>query len=155
MDFYDDGRLKKIGQSTVGQGETYIKSAISLASAIAAVALVAPDYTDPCKVINELGNSKPITLTYKSDNLDSTTLGAQIPLKPTEGSEYVYAKLKAAGAIDELKVTAVSVPKSVSTFSGARDEVANRTCAVNLILQKTQSIQFTFSTGNKDNGVST
>lgn len=155
MDFYEDGRLKRVGQSTIGQGETYIKTAVSLASAIAAAALYADDHSDACRVINQLGNSKPITLTYKSDKLNSTTLGKPIVLNPTEGNEYLYSKLKAAGAVDELTVSAIPVAESLSTSSGSKDAVPNRTDAVNLTLQKTQSIQFTFKAGAKEFALST
>lgn len=84
--FYDDGRLKSINQSTTGQGETVIKSVVSLATTAAAVASVAdikiqlkadqqtqPSPKTACDVIKDFADtSKPdtpvsVSLSYRAE----------------------------------------------------------------------------------------
>ena len=58
--FYDDGRLKRINQSTTGQGESVIKSAVSLATTALSTGLLGlatVKETDVCKVIDDWGGS--------------------------------------------------------------------------------------------------
>jgi hypothetical protein len=67
----DDGRLQSINQSTTGQGETILKSAVTFAAAAAALGggapVKAPGTPQPlpeCVTIKSFGGGKPVTLIY-------------------------------------------------------------------------------------------
>ncbi|GEM_PF-3706632 len=64
MERFPDGRLKAVNSETAGQGSEVIKTAISLAEVALAAAGDQPDFDDECDLIAELGDGKPITLTY-------------------------------------------------------------------------------------------
>jgi hypothetical protein len=91
--FYDDGRLKSINQSTTGQGEAVIKSAVTLGTTIAALGGGAPvknSLADECAIIASWGASKPVTLTYSLGINLATALGkvSNIPVSPTSAELY-------------------------------------------------------------------
>lgn len=67
----DDGRLQSINQSTTGEGETILKSAVTFATAAAAIGGGAPpapgavpSALPECTVIKSVGGGKPVTLVY-------------------------------------------------------------------------------------------
>ncbi len=76
----EDGRLQSINQSTTGQGEAILKSAITLATAAAALGGAAPGGKAPaalpeCDVIAARGGGKPVTLIYAKP-VDLSTYGS-------------------------------------------------------------------------------
>lgn len=96
FDFTDDGRLKSINQSSTGQGETIVKSAITLATAAAALGGGAPRSTIPkqCEFLSALGGGKPVTLTYSNTIHHMTDdTGKPVGLTPTGDSQTLYDTL--------------------------------------------------------------
>lgn len=106
--FYDDGRLKSVGQSTHGQTGAFIQSAVQLAATIVPLNLVRndtfakPDAIDAqtgnvskiCADIVALGNSKPLALTYASQPIDPLKPVPSADLAPVAASSSLHEKLK-------------------------------------------------------------
>lgn len=71
--WFDDGRLKSINQSTVGQGEAFLKAAVALAVAFTPAGGSSPSADEAakakkaCEEISAFGHTKPVTLTYVAD----------------------------------------------------------------------------------------
>ncbi|HET6264474.1 MAG TPA: hypothetical protein VFD95_06440 [Usitatibacter sp.] len=65
FEFYEDGRLKGINESTTGQGESILKTALSIASAIrvGTVGIASRDMTKAvdCTEISRIGKQAPIS----------------------------------------------------------------------------------------------
>lgn len=144
MTFTDDGRLKSINQSTTGQGEAIVKSAVSLATTIATMAFVkAPARAlDECKTIETLGAGKPVTLSYKA-TIDSTTLGMTVPLEPAPESRDLYGRLQSQLPKLAVGVSGISDSKSGPSYEGPRDGSSDN--VVLLTLQKVGSVCVTIS----------
>jgi len=102
--FFDDGRLKSVNQSTTGQGEAVIKSAVTLATTISAAAagfdasVSIPTLKAECDAITaaqpvpKTGDppaSGAVTFSYQfqfDDTLSNMTLGKPIPVDISPGS---------------------------------------------------------------------
>jgi hypothetical protein len=156
VNFYEDGRLKSIGQTTTGQGETYIKNAITIASAVAKMAPLREE--DPtvaiCRIVNAKGNKKPITLTYGIAPEDSiTTAPKTVTLMPTGASALIVDLLESAG-LKARPVLEVELVDRKSTYGGSREIDSNgarkirqptdKTCdALHLFLQDTETVKLT------------
>ncbi len=157
VNFYEDGRLKSIGQTTTGQGETYIKNAITIASAVAKMAPLVKEQ-DPtvaiCTIVNTIGNKKPITLTYGIAPEDSiTTAPKTVTLMPTGASGPIVDSLESAG-LNARPVVDVKLVDRKSTYGGSREIDSNgarkirqptdKTCdALHLFLQDTETVNLT------------
>ncbi len=80
FEFYEDGRLKGINESTTGQGESILKTALSIASAIrvGTVGIASRDMTKAvdCTEISRIGKQAPISLVYFGE-VDVTKAGSQ------------------------------------------------------------------------------
>jgi hypothetical protein len=103
--FYDDGRLKGINQTTTGQGETIVKSAAGLLTAVAPLASrfaaraegAAPPLASECKIIQQWGAGKPISLSYTGDfDLEKLQDSVQ-KLTVSPGSQALFDALKGGG----------------------------------------------------------
>ena len=140
MSLTDDGRLKVINQSTTGQGEAIIKSAVGLITAIGgikALVLEGKVKVDPCKFMTQVSKDKPITLTYRA-GIDDTNLSTPPPLFPTQDSAFFYENLK-----ESLPRLRISIARATDNVSGpvynapaqASDKV------VLLKLQKTRFVE--------------
>jgi hypothetical protein len=113
--FYDDGRLKSINQSTTGQGEAVIKSAVSLATALGGAAPAVKGATLPiCDKINNWGKGKPVTLTYSTTVDLATKLGQTIPLPIAPASRQAAAAIGDDPAIPKLGVQIGTAPAVAS-----------------------------------------
>lgn len=120
MAFTDDGRLKSINQSTTGQGEAIIKSAVSLAATLGAITLFkAPEVAPPvgvtvpeCAEIDAWGGNKPVTLTYRAP-IDSNNLGETVALEAAPESKKLHRLLQSI--LPKLKV---NVGKASDISSG-------------------------------------
>ena len=106
--FFDDGRLKSINQSTTGQGEAVIKSAVTLATTISAAAagfdasVPIPTLKAECDAITaaqpvpKTGDppaSGAVTFSYQfqfDDTLSNMTLGKPIPVDISPGSQKLF-----------------------------------------------------------------
>ena len=62
FDWYDDGRLRSVNQSSTGQGESIVKAALTFLAPI--VGGAAPD-TGDCDKLTALGGGKPLTIVYE------------------------------------------------------------------------------------------
>jgi hypothetical protein len=69
--FSDDGRLKSINQTTTGEGETIIKSFVTLATTAAAFGALDKDKNatklPECDVVANWGQGKPVSLSYGTE----------------------------------------------------------------------------------------
>jgi hypothetical protein len=77
FNLFDDGRLKSINATSTGQGETIVKSAVTLISAAATFAAGKEDHAPNCKAVKKWGKGKPVTLVY-SNMSNPADLGADI-----------------------------------------------------------------------------
>lgn len=105
MNFTDDGRLKSINQSSTGQGETIVKSAVALITSVEGMHLGPLGMVLPvekpgpspsqCNDIEKWGGGKPVTLVYKA-SVTKSNRGQQIRLKAAPESEGLYDELEDA-----------------------------------------------------------
>jgi len=145
MNFTEDGRLKSINQSTTGQGESIIKSAVVLGTALAPFMAAAPVKQPPivaaCTAIDQSGKGKPVTLTYEKKissekelvdlELDSSSLTAE--------SKNLYLKIK--NVLPRIKVAVAMT----NDGSGAIcNECSSENNVVKLALQKVGLAEFRF-----------
>jgi hypothetical protein len=148
--FTDDGRLKSINQSTTGQGETIVKSAVAVAVAIPMLSLgpeapkVSKRLLEACHIIDSWGNSKPITLNYRV-TINSENLGQTLNFEPTPDSYELYERLK--DQLPDLTVKCDIISKSDSRGSYAQSTTASND-EVLLELQKISSA--TISIGDRN-----
>jgi hypothetical protein len=130
--FYDDGRLKSINQNTTGEGETIIKSAVSLASAVAPLGAGAgfaqvieqlnkeAQPKIPCDAITAIGGGKPVSISWVYPRVGTVDLAApQLPIKLSvaPGSNELYKALQKIIPLPEPKLI-IGPPAYVD--SGAR-----------------------------------
>jgi len=145
FNFYEDGRLKSINASTTGQGETILKSAIALGTALAPLGGGAPPVKGPipeCAVIKSWGGGKPVTLTYtKNIEYGKDDDGLPHNLDPAPGTAGLYRELNKGNQLPLLQVT-INPPSSIksgasyiSSSSGSSDDV------VLLTLQEVANVQ--------------
>lgn len=139
--FTDDGRLKSINQSTTGQGETIVKSAVALVTAAVPIAMklkVTP--IEECKTIDDWGNGKPVTLNYTAI-IDSTKLGNNdVPFDVAWESKELYRRLQ--GQLPKLKVR---VSDASVSQSGPNYDTSPSDNVVLLELQKIGFVDLTIS----------
>lgn len=93
--FSDDGRLKSINASSVGQGEAIIKSSLGvIVAAVGALGAAGkPLPLSECDVIAASGGGKPVSITYglKFDPLNTSSKDLDV----SSGSRPLYDVLKA------------------------------------------------------------
>jgi hypothetical protein len=87
VDFYDDGRLKDINTSSTGEGESILKTVISIAVGVLGFDGSSKPYPKECAEIKKAGGDKPVTLTYAGD-VNAQTAGEQAI--PAEVTSRVY-----------------------------------------------------------------
>lgn len=147
MDFTEDGRLKGINHSSTGQGETIIKSVVSLAAALgmpmvadaSIKAAAAPPPAETCRKIAKWAGDKPVpvNLIYRA-TIKPENLGKSVRLVESDGSKAIRADL--ADALPELMVSVGAAQEVASgpSFSGTETDV------VLLKLQKIATVQLMF-----------
>lgn len=137
VSLYDDGRLKGLNATSVGQGEAVLKSAIAVATAVAPLVVFSPDAAaaiPECTTIATEGRGEPVTLIYsKIVNLQTESQNA-FALDVADESKRLYALLRERLPLPQAKVIARSDLDAGATYS-AQDE-----SVVMLPLQKTQSV---------------
>jgi hypothetical protein len=139
--FTDDGRLKSINQSTMGQGEAIVKSAVALAGAVALfyVKPAPPDRTlEECNTIETWGAGKPITLSYKAP---ITTPGTDVAFEAASESKELYALIRNQLPTLKATVSGVSDSKNGPIYDGPRSGTSES--VVLLELQKMGSVSVT------------
>ena len=101
FEFYEDGRLKGINESTTGQGENILKTALSIASALRtrSAGLETKDAAADCAAILKVGKQSPISLVYQGEVKVEKT-GKQ----KLEGDSMTkgYLALLPKGAVDDV-----------------------------------------------------
>jgi hypothetical protein len=83
VDFYEDGRLKDINTSSTGQGESILKTVISIAVAAFGLDSGSKQYPAECAEIKKAGGDKPLTLTYAGDINVNAADAQEIPVEVT------------------------------------------------------------------------
>lgn len=140
----DDGRLKGINQSTTGQGEAIIKSAIALEGAIGARPLTkmmqdvgrSGPTASQCDDIDKWGDKKPITLIYRT-SINAKHLGTGVPIGVAEESRALFERFKAFLPTFSVHVDSADKVKEI----GSRPVLgAPETDTVPLTLQKVGSL---------------
>ena len=151
--FFEDGRLKGINESTTGQGETILKSAIALGAAVAPLLGGGAEIKGKrpeCDVIKKFGE-KAVTLTYtKNIEYGKDDDGKPHPLAPDAGSADLYKELNKQNQLHLLDVTIT--PKEsienrarfVAPSSGSSDDV------VLLKLQETENVMVDVKASGSD-----
>jgi hypothetical protein len=109
FEFYDDGRLKSVNATGTGQGETILKTVITIAAAVAAFDGGTTQFPEECTFIKEAGAGKPLTLTYEgevkvtkptADTKEKSGAISWIEIPPDAASGVYAAKLtKAIGRV--------------------------------------------------------
>ncbi len=144
MTLTDDGRLRGINQSSTGQGEGIVKSAVALVSALKAVPLSsflegtdksAPTAKD-CKDIDKWGGNKPITIMYRA-NFSEKDIGKSVPVEVSSESEALYQRLSGFLPSFTVKIDRADQVKEVLSRPVS---VANDSDTVPLTLQKIGSL---------------
>ena len=143
FNFFEDGRLKSINASTTGQGETIVKSAIALATALAPIGGASPPKpTAECATIKSWGGGKPVTLIYtKNIDYGKVAYGARLNIDPTPDTTDLYTTLSKNNLLPKLQViiNLPSIIKSSANYvpssSDSSDDV------VLLTLQETANVQ--------------
>jgi hypothetical protein len=143
--FMDDGRLKTVNHETTGQGESIVKSAVSLVTAIGGLAaLNDTDITARCDTIEKWGGGKPVTLTFRKV-LDASSLGSSAAeLEPIPESRGLAEELKGHLPIPKAAITkepGTRMPAQVPADSGAEKFAT-------LELQKIGSVLVVISNGD-------
>lgn len=156
MTFTDDGRLKTINQSSTGQGESIVKSAVSLVGALSALPNMAtfrmskkagePTLAQ-CNVIEQWGDKKPITLILKA-TVNSGKFGQEVDFKAAPESEKLYDKLRTVLPVLKVKVAQASEIKDIK--SGPNYDTGDHENVVLLELQKVGSVSLSISSSDAD-----
>jgi hypothetical protein len=141
--FSEDGMLQSINQSSTGQGEAILKSAISLAASVAAIGGGAPAKgaaTLPeCTALATWGGGKPVALTYTLPANLLKVQGYQV-LNGYANDKGLYALLQS-----QLPTLSVTMGAPVVLSSGARyKDTASRSDIVMLTLQQVESVPVEF-----------
>lgn len=92
FDFYEDGRLKSINASNTGQGETILKTTVSIGAA--GLAMKKETYEEPCDFIRSAGGGKPLTLTYEGVVDVSKDVGERQEIRPDITSSFYESRLR-------------------------------------------------------------
>ena len=162
ISFYDDGRLKGINATMTGEGETVLKSAISLGSSLAGLsgALMllrtpllpgrgAVKLSSPCQAVKDwAGEGKSATLTYTTI-VDLNQLAEHESIRLNDGSDprlaisdrVLYDKVK-----PELPDVIVSVSeiKPVPPYAKYTEQAGRHAFTINM--QKTANVRIDFYT---------
>lgn len=111
FEFYEDGRLKNVNATSAGQGETILKTVVTIAAAAFAFEGGTPAYPKQCAFIKAANGGKPLTLTYEGtidfSNKEPQNINADIT------SAFYSAKLEDAVGHVCAVVESVEVPKEV------------------------------------------
>jgi len=120
MTLTDDGRLRGINQSSTGQGEAIVKSAVALEEALKAVPLAAllkgtdkrAPTAEDCKDIDKWGNNKPITIIYRA-SFGENHLGKSVITKVSSESDALYQRFSSFLPTFSLKIDRADQVKEV------------------------------------------
>lgn len=149
--FYEDGRLKAVGQFTQGQAEAFVKSAIQLGtSSLSAVGIrSAVDSEEACKTIAAWGHGKPVAITYASVPIDLVDMeNKDAELNPIANSEPLYRAL--AKNLPELKYkVGAFVPNDRRAYDTKATDNQTSPGNIALMVQDTGRIPVTFYADDK------
>jgi hypothetical protein len=143
VSFYEDGRLKTINAESTGQGEAFLKSAISLIGAVAPLggggggSAVVP--LRECEVIAQWGAGEPVSLNYQAP-IDFAS-DERINLDPTADSKPLYELIKARLPRLQAQVESRSEPWAGASYE--RPEDKNKYVFVKLRKVRTARVKLT------------
>lgn len=153
FNFTEDGRLVSVNQSTTGQGETAIKSAVTLAAALiggggpppAAPAAPAAPVTTACATISKLGGTdKPVTLTYgKIIDYAQTDKDTPYDLDIAPASKAIYSLIQSSSPLNSLPKLAVIIDKPTPISSAVA--IVSSGSDIPLTLQNTANVKIEFT----------
>lgn len=106
FDFYEDGRLKGINASTTGQGETILKTVVSVVTAVLAFDGGSRLFPKECAEIRKASDGKPLTLTYQGEVNLTDVGGVGQSIVPDTTSGYYAQEL--VSVIDDVCAIALS-----------------------------------------------
>jgi hypothetical protein len=123
----EDGRLESINQSTTGEGETILKSVVTVAAAAAAIGggaptkVAKPKVLPECTVIKNVGGGKPVTLIYTLvvPDLASFGPGNKYITMTNANDAGLYASLKKQLPVLAIQINSASVLASGPRYSGS------------------------------------
>ena len=132
VDWYDDGRLKAVNQSSTGQGESIVKAAMSLVATVAggaaagasAAALAPPPQpsASDCDSLTRLGDGKPVTITYEVTIRTPSATKEDLRWEPIANDKAMAASI---AALKSINATLLPVIFAVGSKSGALVEEAS------------------------------
>ncbi|MEA3037765.1 MAG: hypothetical protein QOE79_278 [Sphingomonadales bacterium] len=135
--FFEDGRLKSINAESTGQGEAFLKSAISLIGALAPLGGGGARSAVPlpqCDVIAHWGGGKPVSLNYQAA-IDFAS-DDRVTLEPTADSKALYELLKSRLPVLQAKIESRSEPWAGASYD---DSAARKDKYVLVRLRKVRS----------------
>ena len=121
--FTEDGRLKSINASSVGQGEAILKAFVTFTGTMMAIAEAGShSYPDLCVFIKKAGDGKPLSLTYEGVvKLDVLDQQQHVPAAAT--SSYYAERLEPMLGAVCVSVGKAEAPQQPVTFKSAPDDV--------------------------------
>ncbi|MCW5644784.1 MAG: hypothetical protein KIT63_21995 [Rhodoferax sp.] len=154
--WYDDGRLKSLNSQVTGQGETIVKAATVMLSAVTGGAAAADDAT-ACKIVASRGGGKPVTIVYEKtlDNLRRSTGLVQLDVSENyKGAHEALSKVVAFPVL-EVKIEVAKTEKNQVLLEQSALESNSSNSAVPLTLAKTTAATVTVTKGKIPIGRST
>jgi hypothetical protein len=143
----EDGRLKSINATTTGEGEAVVKSAVTLATAIAGAVAGQTTPKSPCDVIKAFGGDKPVSLTFTKVLAAKDFVAGSSEIEPSPGDLALYSQLKDHLPALKLYVTGPSKLAHGADLDGdigdALPLTLNETAVVTLAVKATLSAKDT------------
>jgi hypothetical protein len=125
FEFYEDGRLKSVNTTSLGQGEAILKTVVTIATAVAVLALDGgtKPYPDECAFIKSAGGAKPLTLTYEGVVDSSESTHKEQPILPDTTSKFYAEKLNEAIGHVCAVVEGTEASQVPATYEAQADDV--------------------------------
>jgi hypothetical protein len=151
--FYDDGRLKSINTATTGQGETVLKAAIAMGTAIAPLAAMhgfveaaGPPPPSACDILKKAGfdTGKTATLSYSMVvSFDGMQEGANYIVNPPPAPAIVVNDIELYAQLQRYLPTVIVAVGERSLAPLVVTNGENRE-AFNLLLRRTANVRLDF-----------
>src|SRR5690349_13679340 len=123
FEFYEDGRLKTVNTTIVGQGETILKTATTVIAAILGTDTGSRQFPEECSFIESAaGDGKTLTLTYEGE-IDTTKLKEAQDIPPDISSAQHAARLvNALGNVSAI-VQPIKAPNVPVSYAARKQDV--------------------------------
>jgi hypothetical protein len=121
--FTEDGRLKSINASSVGQGEAILKAFVTLAGTVMMMTEgTSYSYPELCAFIKKAGDGKPLSVTYEGP-VNLSMAGQQQDLPAAATSSYYAERLEPMLGGVCVAVGEAELPQQPVVFQPAPDDV--------------------------------